>query len=116
MDGAVVTRSHNYTDRFAVVHLRAVRAGIEPVLLGIARDAVGPSADVTAAVLFVPDRRRKRFDVHVVPTHNVLENRSVVDNFVRDEALRTEIRFAKSVAQFPLGKMVGETKGHVPAF
>src|SRR5436305_888087 len=56
MDPAVMALGHDDADGVAIVHLRAVGAGIEPFLLGIDGDRVGAGADVAAAVVLVPDR------------------------------------------------------------
>ena len=83
VDAAVMAGGHHDADRLLVVHLGAVGAGVQPVLLGIAGDAVGAGADVAAAVLLVPFRRREFGDVDVVAHHDVLEHRAVVDDLVR---------------------------------
>ena len=97
------------------MHLRAIGAGIEPVLLRIAGDAVGAGADVAAAVLLVPDRRGEFGDVDVVAHHDVLEHRAVLDDLVRDDLRILQIGFAIGVAQLPFGEMVGEAERHVAA-
>ena len=107
--------SHHDADGLLVVHLGAVGPGIQPVLLGIAGDAVGAGADVAAAVLLVPFRRREFGDVDVVPHHDVLEHRPVVDDDVRDDALLLQIGLAIGVAQLPLGEVLGKTERHVAA-
>ena len=56
---AMMAGRHEHADRIRSMHLRAIGAGIEPVLLRIAGDAVGAGADIAAAVLLVPDRRGK---------------------------------------------------------
>src|SRR5919109_2839105 len=87
MDAAMVARLHHDAHGFFVMHLRAIRAGVEPVFLRVAGDAVGAGADVAAAVLFVPLRRRKYGDVDAITHHDVLEHGSVVDHDVRHDAL-----------------------------
>ena len=115
MDAAVVAGGHDHADGLLVVHLRAVGAGIEPVLLGIAGDGVGAGADIVAAVLLVPFRRRELGDVDVVAHHDVLQDRAIVDDLVRDDALLLQIGFAIGVAELPLGEMIGKAERHVAA-
>ena len=85
MDRAVVAGGQHEADRGLVVHLGAVGAGIEPVLLRVAGDREGAGADVAAAVLLVPDRRGKLGDVDGVAGEDVLEDRPVLDDLVRDD-------------------------------
>ena len=110
VDRAVMARRHQDADRGLVVHHGAIGAGVEPVLLRIAGDAVGAGADVAAAVLLVPDRRREFRHVDVVAGQDVLEHRTVLDDLVRDDLLLLEIGLAIGVAQFPFGQMVGKAR------
>ena len=115
MDRGVVARRHQHADRGLVVHHGAVGAGVEPVLLRVAGDAVGAGADVAAAVLLVPDRRGELGHVDGVAGDDVLEDRAVLDDLVRDRLLLLEIGLAEGVAQFPFGQMVGKAERHVAA-
>src|SRR5262249_61687538 len=90
-------------------------AGVGPVLLGIARDAVGAGADVAPAVLLVPLRRRELGDVNLVAHHDVLEYRSVVDDDVRHDALLLQIGLAVGVAELPFAQVIGKAERHVAA-
>src|SRR5262249_20126771 len=90
-------------------------AGVQPVLLGVAGDAVGAGADIAAAVLLVPFRRRKYSDVDVVAHHDVLEHGAVVDHDVRHDALLLQISFTVGVAQLPFSEVVGKAERHVAA-
>src|SRR5262249_3735111 len=94
VDPARVALRPDQADRLPAVHLGAVGAGVEPVLLGIARDAVGAGADITAAVPLVPDRGRELGDVDVVAHHDVLEDGPVLDDLVWDDLLILEVGFA----------------------
>ena len=116
VDASMMACGHHDTDGFLVVHLRAVRAGIQPVLLGVAGDAVGAGADVAAAVLLVPDRRGELGDVDLVAHHDVLEHRAALDDLVRDDPRLLEIGLAIGVAELPLGQVIGEAEGHVAPF
>jgi hypothetical protein len=104
---------HHDADGLPVVHLCSVGAGIQPVLLRVAGDAVGAGADIAAAVLLVPFRRRKFGDVDIVTHHDVFEHRPVVDDDVRHDALVLQISLAVGVAQLPLGEVLGKTERHV---
>ena len=115
MDPAVVAASGDETDGLLVVHLRAVGAGVEPVLFRIAGDAVGAGADVAAAVLLVPDRGGEFGHVDIVAHHDVLEHRAVLDDLMRDDLRLLQIRLAIGVAQLPLGQVVGKAERHVAA-
>ena len=115
MDVAVMSRRDQDADRIAVVHLCAVGAGIEPVLFRVAGDAVGAGADIAAAVLLVPDRRREFRHVDVVADQHVFQHRAVVDDLMRNDFLILEIGFAIGVAQFPFGQMIGKAERHVAA-
>ena len=102
-------------DRIAVVQLRAIGAGVEPVLLRIAGDAVSAGADIAAAVLFVPDRRRKFGEIDVVADKHVFQHRTVFDDLVRNDFLFRQIRLAIGIAEFPFGQVIGKAEGHVAA-
>ncbi len=84
MDIAVMAARGDEADRLLVVHHGAIGAGIEPVLLRVAGDAVGAGADVAAAVLLVPDRRREFGHVDVVAGQHVFQHRPVVDDLMRN--------------------------------
>ncbi len=113
VDAAVVAGGHDDADGLLVVHLRAVGAGIEPVLLRIAGDAVGAGAEIASAVLLMPLGRGEFGHVDIVAHHDVLEHGSVLDDLVRDDALLLEIRFAVGVTELPLGELVGKAERHV---
>ena len=115
MDGAVMARRHQHADRGLVVHHGAVGAGVEPVLLRVAGDAVGAGADVAAAVLLVPDRRGELGDVDGVAGQHVLEDRAVVDDLVRDRLLLLQVGLAEAVGQLPFGQVIGKAERHVAA-
>ncbi len=104
---------HHEADGLLVVHLRAIGAGVEPVLLGVDGDAVGAGADIAAAVLLVPDRGGELGDVDVIAQHDVLEHRAVVDDLVRDDLRLDEIGLAIGVGELPLGQVVRKSKGQV---
>ncbi len=110
---AVMPGGDQNADRFLVMDLRAIGAGIEPVLFRIARDAVGAGADITPAILFVPDRRREFEHVDVVAGQNIFEHRPGLDDLMRDGARILEIGLAIAVAQFPFAEIVGKAQGHV---
>ena len=95
--------------------LGPVGAGIEPVLLGVAGDAVGAGADITAAVELMPDRRRELEDVDLVAHQDVLEHGPGVDDLVGDEARLFEIGVAIGLAQLPFGELVRKAERHVAA-
>ena len=59
-------------ERLLVVDHDAVGAAIDPAVVGIAHDVVAAGADIAAAVLRVPLRRREFGDVDVVALHDVL--------------------------------------------
>ena len=109
----MMARGHHDADGFLVMHLGAVGAGIQPVLLGVAGDAVGAGADIAAAVLLVPFWRWKFGDVDIIPHHDVFEHRPVVDDDVRHDALLLQVSLAVRVAQLPLGEVLGKTERHV---
>ena len=110
-----MARRHQHADRGLVVHHGAVGAGVEPVFLRVAGDAVGAGADVAAAVQLVPDRRGELGHVDGVAGDDVLEDRAVVDDLVRDRLLLLEIGLAERVAQLPFAEMIGEAERHVAA-
>jgi hypothetical protein len=115
MKGAVMAGRHQHPDGGLVVHLGAIGAGVEPVLLGIAGDAVGSGADIPAAVELVPDRRGEFEHVDRVANHDVLEHRPGVDDLMGDDAHLLEIGLAVSFAELPFGEVVGEPERHVAA-
>ena len=78
--------------------MRPIGAGIEPVFFGIAGDAVSAGADVAAAVLLVPDRRREFRQVDVVAHQNVFQHRAVLDDLVRNDLLLFQIGLTIGVA------------------
>src|SRR6185312_15626568 len=47
---------------------------------------------------------------------NILEDRAVLDDLMRNDPAGLEIGFAVGIAQLPLRQVVGETKRHVAAF
>ncbi len=115
VDIAVMARRHDEADALLVVHLRAIGPGVEPVLLGIARDAVGAGADIAPAVLLVPDGRREFLDIDILAQHHVLEHRPVGHDLVRHEARRLQIGLAIGLAQLPFVQVVGKAHRHVAA-
>ena len=115
VDPAVVALGGHEADGLLVVHLRAIGAGVEPVLFRIAGDAVGAGADVAAAVLLVPDRGGEFGHVDIVAHHDVLEHRAVLDDLVRDDLRLLQIGLAIGVAQLPFGQVVGKAERHVAA-
>jgi len=57
----------------------AVRAVIDPAFIGITRDIDAAGADIAAAVLVVPERRRKLEHVDVAILLHVLHKRGFLD-------------------------------------
>src|SRR5262249_34945389 len=69
------------------LRLHTVGAVIDPAGIGILHDHHAAGADVIAAVVLVPARRRNFLDVHVLSAAHVLKQRSALDRHRRD-ALR----------------------------
>jgi len=76
-------RSHD-RGRGLVLGLDAVGAVIDPAGVGVLHDHHAPGADVAAAVVLVPFRRRNREDVDVAAGGDVLHQRSARDRHRRD--------------------------------
>ena len=110
-----MTHSHHEPDRVLAVHLRAIGAGVQPVLFRIARDRERARADIAAAVLLVPDGRGEFLHVDVGAHEDVLEHRAIGDDLVRDDLRPREIGLAIGVRELPLGQMIGEAERHVAA-
>ena len=100
---------------FLVVDHHAVGAAIDPALVGIADDGVAAGADVAAAVLGVPLRRREFGDVDRVAGDDVLHHRAAVDVFRRDALHVGGVVGAEAVAQLDLGHVGREAERHVLA-
>ena len=81
--------------------LSTIGAGIEPAFFGVACHAVGACADVTSAIIFMPDRCRKLADVNIVAGQDILENGSIIDDLVFDDFRVDEIIFAIGVGKLP---------------
>ncbi len=113
VDPAVMALRHDEADGLLVVHLRAVGAGVEPVLLGVDGDAVGAGADIAAAVLLMPDRRGELGDVDVIAHHDVLKNRSALDHLMRNDFGILEIGLAIGVGELPFGQVIRKSEGQV---
>ena len=69
-------------DFLGPVNLGAIGARVQPAFFGVAGDAVGAGADITTAIIFVPDRGGKLGDVNIVAGKNVFENRAIIDDFM----------------------------------
>ncbi len=95
--------------------MRAIGAGIEPVFFRVPGDAVGAGADIAAAIFLVPDRRREFGHVDIVAGDDVLQDRTVVDDLVRDDFRVLQIGFAIAVAQLPFAQVIGKSERHVAA-
>ncbi len=67
-------------ERVLVVHLHPVGAEIDPVAVGIAGDDQAFGADVAAAVVLVPLRRREGVDVDGAAFEHVLQHRAFGDD------------------------------------
>ena len=93
----------------------AVGAAIDPAVVGIAHDVVAAGADIAAAVLRVPLRRREFGDVDGVALHDVLHHRAGVDEFRRDALEHAGVIDAKAFAQLQLGQLGGKSERHVLA-
>jgi hypothetical protein len=115
MNAAVMAGGHHHADGLLVVHLGAIGAGIEPALLRIAGDGVGAGADIAAAVLLVPFRRRELGDVDLIAHHDILEHRPVLDDDVGHDALLLQIGLAVGVAELPFAEVIGKAERHVAA-
>src|SRR5262249_37092293 len=98
---AVMALGHHNADGFLVMHLRPIGAGVKPFFLRVHGDAVGAGADVASAVLLVPDRGGELGDVDVIPHHDVLEHRTVIDDLMRDDLLFLQVCFAITVGELP---------------
>src|SRR5262249_20088711 len=98
---AVMTARHRQTQGLLVVHHRAIGAGVIPVLVRIACDAIGARPDIATAILFVPDRGGEFCDVNSVAHHDVLEHGAVFDDLVRNDLGFLQIVFAVGIAEFP---------------
>ena len=62
------------------VRLHAIGAIIDPARVGILHDHHAAGADVVAAVVLVPTRRRNFLDIHIFSAAHVFEQRPALDN------------------------------------
>ena len=92
-------------ERLGVVDHDAVGAAIDPALVRIADDVVAAGADIAAAVLAVPLRRREFGDVDGVAGHDVLHHRAGLDEFRRDALQVGGVVDAEAFAQLDLASM-----------
>ena len=102
-------------ERLLVVDHHAVGAAIDPALVRIAHDVVAAGADVAAAVLRVPLRRRKFGDVDRIAGHDVLHHRAGFDEFRRDALHVRPVVGAETIAQLDLRQLSREAERHVLA-
>ena len=116
VDAAVLAGRDVEADGFLIVNHHPVRAEVHPVLLGIARDVEAAGADVAAAVVLVPDRRRELRHVDVVTHHDVLEDRSATDFPIWDGLHLFEAVLQERFAQLELRQARLVAEGHVLAF
>ena len=98
-----------------VVDHHAVGAAIDPAVVGIADDGVAAGADIAAAVLGVPLRRREFGDVDLVAGHDVLHHRTALDVCRRDALHVGGVVDAEAFAQLDLGHVGREAERHVLA-
>ncbi len=116
MNAAVLARRNIEADGVAVVHHHPVGSEIDPLLFRIPGDVEASGADVAAAVVRVPLRRRQLQHVHVVAHHHVLEDRTVRHFLVRDRLQLTQVRIEERFGQLDLAVARRKTERHVFAF
>ena len=84
---AMLAFGAHYRGHVRPLVLHAISAVIDPAGVGVLHDHHAPRADIVAAVVLVPARRRDRVDVHVFAAADVLHERTGF-HFDRCEAAR----------------------------
>ena len=96
-----------------VVNHCAIGTGVEPVLVRVPSDAVGTCANVSSAVLFMPNGSGELRNIDILPHHDVLEDRAILDDLVGNALLILQIGFAVTITEFPFCEVLWESEGHV---
>ena len=115
MNTAVLAGRNVESDLVPALDHYTVGADIDPAGLRVARNVIGTRADIAAAVVFVPDRRRKGLDVDVVAFDDILQNRAVLDDYMGNLLQILHIGLAKRVGEFDFGQLGRKTERHVHA-
>src|SRR5262249_11490026 len=87
-----------------------IAARVDPFFVRVHGDGKTAGANITAAVIDVPNRRRKFKNVDISAPQRVLENRTVLDNNRRKVLGRLLIMIETSLAQLLFGKPLGKCK------
>ncbi len=102
-------------DVLLVVDHDAVGAAVDPALVGIAGDVEAAGADIAAAVLLVPFRRRELGHVDRVALHDIFQDRGGGDVFRRDLLHLRHVVLAELLGQLELAEVGREAQRHVLA-
>src|SRR6476646_1970076 len=81
---AVLAAVHLHAQPVLALDLAAIGADIDDAGIRIARDRGRASAAIAAAVLRVPERRRKRAEIDGVTLHHVFEHGAIAHGVRRD--------------------------------
>src|SRR6266478_7508263 len=88
---AILPRAHPQAQRFLVVKLHPIGAGVDVAAVRIAVDQPAPGSKVAPAVVFMKAQRRKFEKIDVVTLQYVFEERRYTDLSRRDGLRRAHL-------------------------
>src|SRR4051812_24103975 len=112
---AVLAAVHLHAEPILALDLAAIGTDIDYAGIRIARDRGGAGADIAAAIVRVPERRRERAEIDGVSFHHVFEHRAVAHRARRDR-LEVAQFLAPGIEQFDAAQFRRKTKRNRSAF